>query len=281
MVLRDRAEQAAAPASSRRRETPGAVGHAIDLLRCLSEASAPIGVNEIARRIGLHKSTVSRLAGTLEGERLLQRDPATGRLSLGVGLVALAAPVLAGYEVRDLARPLLELLAAETGETVSLSIWDGAEAVSIEQVPGSNSVRTFSRPGHRNPGHGTASGKVLLAHMGQQAIAEYCSRTLRRFTEHTITDPKTLIAALDLCRARGYGINLGELESDVGAVSAVVFDRETNVVGAVTATVPMYRFKPARRSELAESVLRCAAELSAKLGYRASPRRLATERGGR
>ena len=280
MTSRDPSEAKTAPAASPRRETLGTVRHAIDLLRCLSEASQPIGVNEVARRIGLHKSTVSRLAGTLEDERLLQRDPATGRLSLGVGLVALAAPVLAGYEVRDLARPLLERLAGQTGETVSLSIWDGAEAISIEQVPGSNSVRAFSRPGHRNPGHGTASGKVLLAHMGPKAITEYCSHPLRRFTDHTITDPKTLVSALELCRARGYAINLGELESDVGAVSAVVFDRGASVVGAVTATVPMYRFKPARRSELADSVLRCARELSAKLGYRAAPGRRTGERGG-
>jgi DNA-binding IclR family transcriptional regulator len=268
-------------ASSAPRETLSAVRHAVDVLRCLSEVNSPIGVNEIARRIGLHKSTVSRLAGALEDERLLQRDASTGRFSLGIGLVALAAPVLAGFEVRDLARPLLELLARQTGETVSFNIWNGTEAVSIEQVPGSNSVRAFSRPGHRDPGHGTASGKILLAHLGQKAITVYCSRPLQRFTDRTITDPTVLISALELYRAQGFATNLGELESDVGAVAAVVFDRASNVVGAVSAAVPMYRFTPARRSELADSVRRCAAELSANLGYPTSLQRLSSDPGNR
>jgi DNA-binding IclR family transcriptional regulator len=248
-----------------RRETIGAVEHAIDLLRCLSEAETPLGTNDLARRIGLHKSSVSRLATTLEKARLIQRDAETGRLSLGVGMVALAAPVLARFEVRDLVRPLLKELAVKTGETVSFSIWNGDEAVSIEQAPGSNAVQAFSRPGHRNPGHATAVGKVLLAHMGDAAIEAYCARTLHRFTATTITDAATLKLELARCRTQRYATNLGEFESDVGAVSAVVFDRQSEALGAITATVPMYRFESRRRAELAKVVCAHAAELTAKL----------------
>jgi DNA-binding IclR family transcriptional regulator len=260
-----------APASAPRRETIGAVDHAINLLRCLSETGAPIGVNDIARRIGIHKSSVSRLAATLEKARLVQRDPVTGRLSLGIGLLALAAPVIAGFDVRKVVQPSLVNLAAQTGETVSFSIWDGAEAVSIEQVPGSSSVRTFSRPGHRNPGHATASGKVLLAHMGEAAIEAYCGKPLHRFTASTLTDPSVLKAELTRCRMQLYAVNTGEFESDVGAVSAIVLDGQSQVLGAVSATVPMYRFDEARRLELAEAVRRCATELSEGLGYSGTP----------
>jgi DNA-binding IclR family transcriptional regulator len=262
---RGRAVARNASASARGRRTIGAVAHAIEVLRCISEAGNPIGVGDIARRIGIHKSSVSRLATTLENGRLVARDPATGRLSLGTGLVALAAPVLAGFHLPDLVRPLLEQLAAKTGETVSFSIWDGAEAVSIAQVPGSNSVQAFSTPGHRNPAHGSASGKMLLAHMGEQAIAAYCAKPLRRFTERTITDPAILAKELARYRSRGYAINTGEFEIDVGAVSSAVFDRRSHLLGTVTATVPMYRFAAARRTRLAKIVRTCAAELSAKL----------------
>lgn len=263
----DRTNTQGSSATSPRRGTIGAVEHAIDLLRCLSEAGCSLGTNDIARRIGIHKSSVSRLAATLERARLVQRDSETGRLSLGIGLVTLAAPVLASFEARDLVRPLLEKLAAKTGETVSFSIWDGREAVSIEQVAGSNSVQAFSRPGHRNPAHATAVGKILLAHMGDAAIESYCSEPLRRFTDTTITDPAVLKAELVRCRALGYAFNTGDFESDVGAVSAVAFDGRSQVLGAMTVTVPMYRFGEARRKELADVVSLYAAELSAKFGF--------------
>jgi DNA-binding IclR family transcriptional regulator len=250
-----------------RRGTIGAVEHAIDLLRCLSEAGSSLGTNDIARRIGIHKSSVSRLAGTLEKARLVQRESETGRLSLGAGLVALAAPVLASFEARDLVRPLLEELAKRTGETASFSIWDGHEAVSIEQVASSNSVQAFSRPGHRNPAHATAVGKILLAHMSDIAIEKYCSEPLRRFTDRTVTDAAALKAELKRCRAQRYAFNMGEFEIDVGAASAVTFDSRSQVLGAMTVTVPMYRFQSARRKELAAIVCHYADELSSKLGF--------------
>lgn len=253
--------------STQRRGTIGAVEHAIDLLRCLSEAGSALGTNDVARRIGIHKSSVSRLAGTLERARLIQRDTA-GRLSLGMGLVTLAAPVLASFEVRDVVRPVLQRLAAQTGETASFGVWDGQEAVSIEQAAGSNSIKAFSRPGHRDPGHATAVGKVLLAHLGAAQIEDYCGKPLRRFTDTTITSPAALKAELARCRAQRCAVNLGEFESDVGAVSAVVFDAHGQPLGAMTATVPMYRFKAARRAELAEIFTRAAAELSAQLGFK-------------
>jgi DNA-binding IclR family transcriptional regulator len=250
-----------------RRGMIGAVEHAIDLLRCLSEAGSSLGTNDIARRIGIHKSSVSRLAATLERARLIRRDPDTGRLALGMGLVTLAAPVLASFEVRGVVRPFLERLAANTGETASFSVWDGREAVSIEQVAGSNSVKAFSTPGHRDPAHATAVGKILLAHMGEAKIEDYCAKPLRRFTDTTVTAPAVLKAELARCRAQRYAINAGEFDSDIGAVSSVVFDGRGQVLGAMTTAVPMYRFKPAHRAKLAEAVTRAAAELSAQLGF--------------
>jgi DNA-binding IclR family transcriptional regulator len=257
-------ERARPPA---RRETIGAVEHAIDVLRCLSEAGASLGVNEVARRIGLHKSSVSRIIGTLEGARIVQRESATGHVSLGIGLVALAAPVLASFEVRDLVKPLLKELAVSVGETVSFSIWDGWEAVSIEHVSGSNSIQVFSRPGHRDPGHASASGKVLLAHLGEEAIEAYCRKPLERFTENTVTGKAKLVEELVRCREQGFAVNIGELESDVGAVAAVVLDRAASPIGAVTIVVPVYRFHQKRRMELARAVTACAAELSARIGH--------------
>jgi DNA-binding IclR family transcriptional regulator len=244
-----------------RGKTIGAVLHAIGLLRCLSEAESPLGVSEIARRIGVHKSTVSRLVATLEAEHLVERDRATERIRLGLGLAALASPVLIGLGLKDVVRPYLRDLARLSGETASFSIWDGGEAVSLEQAQGESAVRTFSAPGRRDFGHSSAPGKMLLAHAGEDAIDAYCAKPLVRFTERTITDPSRLSAELEAARARGYAINTGETEIDIGAASAAVRAGSGRIVGTMTLTVPVYRFGPKRQAELAELVLAAAAKL--------------------
>ncbi|MCS0495633.1 IclR family transcriptional regulator [Ancylobacter sp. MQZ15Z-1] len=261
-------EAGAAPGAepAARRNTIGSVEHAIELLRCLAAAEAPIGTNDLARRMGLHKSSISRLAATLENAGLLRREPATGRFALGPGLMALAAPLFADFALTDAVEPILAQFAARTGETCSFNIWDGRDSVSIAHVAGSNSVRAFSQPGRRKPGHATATGKILLAYLGEAALAAYCSTPLHRYTGSTITDPKALAEELDLARRRGYAVNVGEFEADVGAVASAVLDSAGRVIGSVTATVPLYRFPPERHAWFGQAAIDCAAEIGAHLG---------------
>jgi DNA-binding IclR family transcriptional regulator len=244
-----------------------AVRHTVDVLRRISESRKPLGINELARRVGIDKSSVSRLVATLEGEYLVCRDPGTGGVSLGLGLVAIVAPALVGLGIEQAVRPLLAELARETGETSSFSVWDGMQAVSVEQVPGAGAVRTFSEPGRRDHGHSSAAGKMLLAHAGKEAIAAYCARPLQRLTARTITDSAKLRAELALIRARGYAINTGESEIDVGAVSCVVQDRNGRTVGTLTVTIPIYRFGAERQAKLAVLARRAARRLGQLLPF--------------
>jgi DNA-binding IclR family transcriptional regulator len=238
-----------------------AVHHTAELLRRISESRKPLGINELARRVGIDKSSVSRLVATLEREYLVARDPGTGRISLGLGLVAIVAPALVDLGIESAVRPVLSELARDTGETASFSVWDGSHAVSVEQVAGAGAVRAFSEPGRRDQGHCSAAGKMLLAHAGKQAIADYCSKPLERLTPRTITDPVKLRAELESARARGYAINTGESEIDVGAVSSVVRDRNGRVFGTLTVTVPIYRFPAARQEQMAALARRAATKL--------------------
>ena len=249
-----------------------AVRHAIDILRGFSTQAPQQGVSEIARRVGLHKSSVSRLVATLEQDHLLERDPATQRVRLGTGLISLAAPLLASVKVAEAARFHLAELAQRSGETISFSIWDGAGAVSIEQALGGNAIAHYAPPGSRHPAHCTASGKLLLAFAAPEEIGRILARPLESFTPCTVCDPAKLRAELATIRARGYALNAGEFAPDVGAVSVVVRDVADEVVGAITATVPMYRFEAARRNELTELVRSTAASLSQRLGHVASTR---------
>ena len=132
------------------------------LLDALADTEDGLGVNELARRIGVNASTASRLLVTLEQSGLVERVPG-GPYRLGIRLVALADRVLSGLDVREQARPWLTWLAAETGETATLSDPGGADAITVDFVPSSSSVVSMARVGRPSVPHATAAGKVMLA----------------------------------------------------------------------------------------------------------------------
>ncbi|MGE0847150.1 MAG: IclR family transcriptional regulator [Flavobacteriaceae bacterium] len=247
--------------------TVQAVRHLADILRCVSKAPAPIGVNEVARQVGLDKSSVSRLLASLEQERFVQRGP-DGRVRVGTGLLAVVAPLMRDLGLSTRMRPSLEALAKRIGETVNLSIWGDGEAVSVVQALGSNAVTHFATPGRTNPPHCTASGKVLLAFGPTDAAERVLAGPLARHTESTVTDPAALRRELEAVRSRGFAVNEGEFEADVSAVSAPVFDLDASVLGALTVTVPAYRFDERRRDELIAAIVAAAKDLSEQFGYR-------------
>lgn len=241
--------------------------HALEVLQCFSPDAASLGVGEIARRIQLHKSTVSRLLSTLESARFVERETDTGRYRLGLGLIRLAAPLLSSMRLIDIARPYLQELAKRSGETLSLNIWDGDGAVTVEQIPGANAVRHFAPLGMHNPAHCTASGKALLAHAPEADIERLLGSGLKGYTSTTPVSRDAVLSELREIRNRGYAVNEGELVADVGAVASPVRDVEGKVVAAVTATVPLYRFDAHQRAELTRLILETTHRISERLGY--------------
>ena len=139
------------------------VARALALLDEVARSDAGLGVNELARRIGVNASTASRLLATLEEGGLVERS-ADGPYRLGLKLVALSDRVLGQLDVRERARPWLTWLVEETGETATLSVPGGGdEAITVDFVPSSSSVVSMARVGRPSVAHATAAGKVMLA----------------------------------------------------------------------------------------------------------------------
>jgi len=250
-----------------------AVQHAIQLLRSLStEGSA--GVSELADRVGLHKSTVSRLVATLEDDDLVERDPASRRIRVGAGLLSVASPLLARSAIAEVVRAPLVDLAQRCGETISLSIWDGAGAINLEQMLGAKAIKHYAPAGSRNPAHCTAAGKLLLAHAPEAVVARVLSRELARYTARTLVTPVALRTEIGLIRRRGHALNLGEFADDVGGVAVPLRDSDGDVAGAITATVPMYRFSAPQRTRLVAQLVAAAQVASARLAKRDADRAL-------
>ena len=253
-------------AAGPRREV-GSVARAIALLDALAESEAGLGVNELARRIGVNASTASRLMATLERGRLVERVPG-GPYRLGLKLVALSDRVLSRLDVRERARPWLLTLVDETGETATLSVpgSGSGEAITVDFVPAPSSVVSMARLGRPSVSHATAAGKVMLAFGGDGALSR--DTELTAYTERTITDPDALVRELALVRERGIAEAVGEREPDLAALAAPVLGRGEELVAILGVQGPVGRLPAAKRRALEQPLLRAAGEVGRLLGGR-------------
>lgn len=246
---------------------------AIRILKAFGHETPEWGVAELSRHFGWHKSTVSRLLATLEAGGMVERDHETGKYRLGVELIALAGQVTQHADLRTLARPFLDELAARFGETANLTILYRGAAFNIEgSVPAERQVKDIGWVGRRTPPHATSTGKVLLAYLPaaelEQIMAGY---SFQRFTPHTIAAGDELMRALEGIRAGGYATAIEELEIGLNSVAAPIFDRSGRAVAAISLSGPAYRMTPARLEEVRPDVVETAQRISALLGWRNSP----------
>jgi len=218
--------------------TVGSVVRALQLLEELRDSEAGLGVNELARRIGVNASTASRLLATLEAAGMVQRDPTGGPYRLGLARVTLADRVLSRLDVQALARPLLVELMERTGETATLSLPGERETITVDSVPSRASVVSMARLGRPSVLHATAVGKVMLAFGGRPLPRE---RDLRPLTPRTITDRADLASEIRAVRERGFATVFGEREIDVNAIAAPVFGRGGELAAILGVQAPAAR----------------------------------------
>jgi DNA-binding IclR family transcriptional regulator len=242
------------------------VDRAVAILDLLGQGGWRTGA-EVARELGVHRSTALRLLATLERHSLVERDPRTARYRLGPRLAQLASVVTGELDLRAVARPVCEELATAAGETATLDVLVGDVIVPIEQATASTSVVSVNWLGRRTPVHGTASGKAILA-FGPAAVRErLLSLPLDVLTPHTVTDRARLEAELDEARRTGLARTHEELEVGLDAVAAPVFGAHGEVVAALDVSGPSHRLRGA--FELDRLTRERAADLSRRLGFRA------------
>ena len=233
---------------------------ALQILVTFDNDVSSLTVGDIAEKLGVHKSTASRLTSTLvergfltRHKRILRPGPELSRL----GLLALNSSSLVG-----IARPSMEWLADRTGETVHLAVLEHNEVLNVAHVDGPSIVATSNFLGRRTKLHCAGSGKTLLAFCDNAQILE----PLEAVTERTITDSRVLQYELKQVKIRGYAVNLCELEKGLHTVAVPVFDRSQRCVAALSVDGPSYRIPPARCPELAVLCKQAARAISLQLG---------------
>jgi DNA-binding IclR family transcriptional regulator len=248
--------------------TVQSVARAIEILKAFSWERPERGVSELARELGVHKSTVSRLMTTLECGGLLSRDPVTDRYRLGIELIGLGAQVISHLDVREIARPFLRQLADDCQETVNLVVLDSGQVVNVEQfVPPARQVKNIGWIGRRMPPHCTAAGKVLLATMSPEEVDHLLPTEFEEFTPHTIVSRHELHLELARTLEQGYAVVEEELEAGLNAIAAPVYNHVGEVPAAVSVAGPAYRVTPALFPHLAERLMVMTCAISRRLGY--------------
>ena len=205
------------------------VDRAAALLLALGDSQGEAGVTELARRLGLHKSTASRLLATLQKRGLVEQDGETGKYRLGLVVIRLAERAERTLDLRGISLPELERLARLTHETTGLGILEGDSMLAVAQADGPNLIAVGDWTGRATPLHCVASGKVLLAALAEREVLRIVRRGLVSYTERTITELEPLLEELARIRRRGYATAIGEYELGLNAVAAPVHDARGNV----------------------------------------------------
>ncbi|MBY5162378.1 IclR family transcriptional regulator [Salsipaludibacter albus] len=242
------------------------VDRAVTLLYLLADGG-PMRVTDLARTVGIHKSTASRLLSTLQARGLADQDPGSGTYRLGHGVVRLAGAVDHGFDLGSVSRPVCTRLAQETGETVNVVILDDGRTMCIDQVIGSASVTTINWVGKRSPVHATASGKAFLAHVPPEERRVLLSRRLDSLTPSTITDVDVLETDLARVRERGWAASVDEQEDGLTSVAAPVLGPDGNVVAALALSGPSFRLAGERLAAIGAATAAAADQISHRTGH--------------
>lgn len=244
---------------------------ALAALAILANSSSDCSLAELCPALKLHKSTVHRLMMVLEQHRLVVKNPETGRYRLGLRLYELGSRAIDRLDLRGRARPYLDQLQEEFGETVFFCILDEGQVFYVEKVESQRSVRTACTVGSRAPAYCTAVGKAMLAELPEAEVTKIVRRWgLRRVTPKTITTASALKAELKVVRARGYSIDDEEKEEGLRCIGAAVRAHSGKLAAAMSVSGPAFRMTRERVPQIGQALMEAAGRLSVELGYQAS-----------
>jgi DNA-binding IclR family transcriptional regulator len=239
------------------------VDRALSILPLLAEG--PAGLEQVANRLDVHKSTALRLLRTLHAHGLVYRQQ-DQRYRLGARLFALAQQAVEALDIREIAHPHLAALNERTGHTVHLAVYEQGEVVYIDKMESRYPVRMYSRIGRPVAITVAAVAKLLLADLAEperRAVAE--SLDYPRYTARSTPDAAAFLAELARVRERGWAEDLGGHEESINCVGAPIHGPDGRVCAAMSVSAPNVMVSAAELLRLRPLILRTAEAVSREL----------------
>ena len=239
------------------------VDRAFAILEALG--GGPLGVSEIARRVGLPKSSTARILAALLDQHAVEQM-ADARYHVGPRMRQLARGLQPAQRLASIARPFLTEIADASGEIAMIGLPDGRHTLFIDQVGGRHEISIRDWTGSRIPMHQTSGGQVLLTSYSDAELADFLSERLEAATPATITDPNVLRWRLRRIVEARYGWVVGEAHDGVTSVAAGVADASGRFACCLSLHGPSFRFPPAgQKAPIGRLVADAAGRMSAVL----------------
>jgi IclR family pca regulon transcriptional regulator len=244
------------------------VARCLAVLAAFSPDKPELNLADISRQAGLTKASALRIGYTLTKLGYLSRNPRTRGYRLGAKVLSLGFATLCGMSVRDLARPYIEALAEETGQTVNLCTLDDTEVVVLDRIAKIQVVLINVNIGSRLPAYRTSMGRAILAFLPEACARDILARSDRqRVTAHTLTSIDEIMAELEQVRERGYAVNNEEVELGHRHAAAPIINIEGNPVGAINISVLAYGVSSAElEGQLVPAVIAACKQVSSLVG---------------
>jgi DNA-binding IclR family transcriptional regulator len=237
----------------------------LDLVAAAAGREKGATLAELADGVETTKSTVLRLIVPLVEQRLVRQDP-DGTYRMGVGVLGLASACLTDLDIRAAAQPRLREIADATGQTVHLLVYSEGRITYVDKVVGPSPIQMASRIGDTGTAYSTASGKAMLAFLGDEEFDRVVALGMPARTAATITDPAQLREHLASVRKRGWAYDDLENEEGIQCVAAPVFNHAGACICAISLSGPAEAVA-ANRDTYTDLVVAGAKRISRELGH--------------
>lgn len=237
----------------------GTVGKALRVLEDVAAHDRPVRFTELLQKSDMPKATLYRLLQTLIHQGMLQYDPDLRSYSLGVRLVRLAHVAWRHSSLAPIARPYLDELAQEIGETLHLAQLDNGHVLYVDKMNAAEPVEMFAQAGRVGPAYCTGVGKAILAFLSPQDLDSALNiQSFQRHTPNTLCCRDALESDLARIRKHGHALDREEHEPGIICVAAPIVTSLGRVLGAVSATSTTQRHSCADLEDLAPILKDCA-----------------------
>lgn len=233
---------------------------ALDILECFSLEELELGITDISKRLDICKSNVHNIISTLEACGYIEQNKDNEKYRLGRKIIRLSHISARTIGFQSIVHKCVNELTGSIGEIVYFGIPDGENVMYMEGGFPEKAYNIRWIQGLTAPLVCTAIGKAMLAFLDEKLIETILQKPLTKFTDYTILDPEGIKEQLKNIRKFGYSIDNMEHEYGIKCVGVPVFDKNNDLIGALSTTGPSLRFDD-KHIEIFANMLKEKAEL--------------------
>lgn len=215
----------------------GTIGKACDVLEQVAAFERPVRFGELLESSEFPKATLYRFLQSLTNQGMLHYEPERQTYSPGMRLVRLAHSAWTQSSLAPIARPFLDALSQETGETVHLAQLDSGQVLYVDKRNAQRPIEMYSEAGKVGPAYCTGVGKAMMAFLDEDRLRKTISQqSFHRFTDKTLATEEALRADLSLSRKRGYAVDDEEHEPGIICIACPILTPGGRLLGALSVT---------------------------------------------